>query len=260
MNHLEDYTDILESIPTDLCHPLTQILQLDSETQSLLKSLNSSLPAKDPSQLHALDSLLSQSIKLAEEKVSLASRAWESLDRHIRRLDEDIVRFETEYNFNESECAPSEKNPEPAPSTEPTVKNGGRPVRKAADRTLKRLNDTDLEEATKEDSSPPIEQPSSTVLIQAEPVHLPSIESLPGKIVDVAGIEFPHSHPAVESNVNEPRYCYCNQVSFGEMIACDNEDCEVEWFHYECVGLVQPPKGQWYCNECVQKKKKGLIK
>ena len=36
MNHLEDYTDILESIPTDLCHPLTQILQLDSETQSLL--------------------------------------------------------------------------------------------------------------------------------------------------------------------------------------------------------------------------------
>lgn len=23
---------------------------------------------------------------------------------------------------------------------------------------------------------------------------------------------------------NEPRYCLCNQVSYGEMVACDNED------------------------------------
>lgn len=23
---------------------------------------------------------------------------------------------------------------------------------------------------------------------------------------------------------SEPKYCYCNQVSFGEMVACDNED------------------------------------
>lgn len=22
---------------------------------------------------------------------------------------------------------------------------------------------------------------------------------------------------------NEPKYCYCRQVSFGEMVACDNE-------------------------------------
>lgn len=23
---------------------------------------------------------------------------------------------------------------------------------------------------------------------------------------------------------NEPRYCLCNQVSYGDMVACDNED------------------------------------
>lgn len=28
---------------------------------------------------------------------------------------------------------------------------------------------------------------------------------------------------------NEPRYCYCNQVSFGDMVACDNDDCPLEW-------------------------------
>ncbi|KAK5649700.1 hypothetical protein RI129_000729 [Pyrocoelia pectoralis] len=35
---------------------------------------------------------------------------------------------------------------------------------------------------------------------------------------------------------NEPRYCICNQVSYGDMVACDNEDCPSEWFHYPCVG------------------------
>ncbi|KAI9271347.1 hypothetical protein BY458DRAFT_474816 [Sporodiniella umbellata] len=49
---------------------------------------------------------------------------------------------------------------------------------------------------------------------------------------------------------NEPLYCYCNQVSFGDMVACDSENCEREWFHYPCVGLVGPPAGKWYCEDC----------
>ena len=51
---------------------------------------------------------------------------------------------------------------------------------------------------------------------------------------------------------NEPKYCYCQRISFGEMIACENEDCPIEWFHFSCVGLTPEnrPKGQWFCNEC----------
>ena len=41
---------------------------------------------------------------------------------------------------------------------------------------------------------------------------------------------------------NEPRYCICNQVSYGDMVACDNADCPYEWFHYPCVGITAPPK------------------
>jgi hypothetical protein len=40
----------------------------------------------------------------------------------------------------------------------------------------------------------------------------------------------------------EKRYCYCNEVSYGEMVGCDSEACEREWFHLECVGLKVPPK------------------
>ena len=48
-------------------------------------------------------------------------------------------------------------------------------------------------------------------------------------------------------------YCFCQQVSYGEMVACDNESCEREWFHYPCVGLTSPPQGTWYCRECLAK-------
>ena len=41
----------------------------------------------------------------------------------------------------------------------------------------------------------------------------------------------------------EPRYCYCNQVSYGEMVACDMATCPREWFHLDCVGLTKAPKG-----------------
>lgn len=58
---------------------------------------------------------------------------------------------------------------------------------------------------------------------------------------------------------NEPTYCICNQVSYGEMIACDNNECKIEWFHFGCVGLKDQPKGKWYCPDCatVKKSRKG---
>lgn len=39
----------------------------------------------------------------------------------------------------------------------------------------------------------------------------------------------------------EPKYCYCNDVSYGEMVACDNEACAREWFHLKCAGLIRAP-------------------
>lgn len=44
-----------------------------------------------------------------------------------------------------------------------------------------------------------------------------------------------------EDEDGEPRYCYCNEVSFGEMVACDNDACPREWFHLSCVGMTKPP-------------------
>ncbi|KAI4645921.1 hypothetical protein J4E93_005500 [Alternaria ventricosa] len=61
------------------------------------------------------------------------------------------------------------------------------------------------------------------------------------------------AEPEVESEEDgdEPRYCYCNEVSYGNMIACDNDDCPREWFHLACVNLDKPPTGRtkWFCSD-----------
>lgn len=43
-------------------------------------------------------------------------------------------------------------------------------------------------------------------------------------------------------NKGEPLYCYCNQISYGEMVACDMEKCPREWFHLDCLGWNKAPK------------------
>ena len=47
----------------------------------------------------------------------------------------------------------------------------------------------------------------------------------------------------------EPVYCFCNYISYGNMIKCDNPSCKREWFHFHCVGLKNQPKGKWFCSE-----------
>jgi inhibitor of growth protein 3 len=59
---------------------------------------------------------------------------------------------------------------------------------------------------------------------------------------------------SVGDDADERRYCFCNNVSYGDMIGCDGDDCEREWFHLGCVGLLKPPQGTWYCDDCAQKR------
>ena len=69
---------------------------------------------------------------------------------------------------------------------------------------------------------------------------------------------------------SEPTYCYCEQVSYGEvsfprglavaldsltnaaqMIGCDNDACRREWFHLACTLLDKTPDGEWFCDDCI---------
>ncbi|KAM9895598.1 hypothetical protein OXX69_010948 [Metschnikowia pulcherrima] len=60
---------------------------------------------------------------------------------------------------------------------------------------------------------------------------------------------------AVDESDALKRYCFCNQPSFGDMIACDHMKCpNGEWFHYKCVNLSRAEATKyktqkWYCSD-----------
>jgi hypothetical protein len=71
----------------------------------------------------------------------------------------------------------------------------------------------------------------------------------------------PSSKPQVQLDKrgldpSEPRYCVCDDISWGTMVACANRPaCKKKWFHLSCIGLDElPPRGtKWYCPDCRKK-------
>jgi inhibitor of growth protein 3 len=55
-------------------------------------------------------------------------------------------------------------------------------------------------------------------------------------------------------------YCFCQKPSYGEMIGCDNDNCEFQWFHYGCVGIKEQPSGEWLCPNCRKLPKSKIVK
>ena len=74
--------------------------------------------------------------------------------------------------------------------------------------------------------------------------NIPPVEDIEDKIL---GKKFRKSE---SSSSLEPVYCTCRAIAHGDMISCDNEKCNIEWFHFACVGLTKLPKGDWFCKAC----------
>ncbi|KAL3424862.1 PHD-finger domain-containing protein [Phlyctema vagabunda] len=55
---------------------------------------------------------------------------------------------------------------------------------------------------------------------------------------------------------DDKKYCTCQTVSYGDMVACDNQSCPYEWFHWSCVGLKSEPVGTWICPVCTRDMKR----
>jgi hypothetical protein len=109
---------------------------------------------------------------------------------------------------------------------------------------------------TPKSAPPTIVQPSQPIVPVPEPPRVAPLGSFP----EVQFNSFLPSQVRVPVGWRAPQegekvYCYCkcayDEVS--QMIGCDGDDCKIEWFHFECVGILMAPKGKWYCPECKPK-------
>jgi len=179
------------------------------------------------------------SIHDREEKVNLTFAAYESVERSIRLVDQAIQEQEHALSVG----ARSGTRLAPILLPELVVPKWTKPVRV----TLS----PDLDDAlgVDQDAAPAPAQRRKKGKRGRKKDTLPE-----------AVVPLPRPKPPVIPNAdpNESRYCYCDQVSFGEMIACDDPRCEREWFHLTCTNLAAAPEGRkkWYCDDCVLRKKK----
>ena len=85
---------------------------------------------------------------------------------------------------------------------------------------------------------------------EEEEVEEVSVVEVKEEVVELEEAEEMREDEVVELEEDGSIYCLCQQVSSGKMVACENQDCPLAWFHFGCVGLQSKPRGKWYCPRC----------
>jgi inhibitor of growth protein 4 len=234
--YLEQYLESIESLPYDLQRNFSLQRDLDQRAHDLLDEIDKlcedyiskvrELPPSERKEFFTkIEGAFQKSREYGDDKVQLAVQTYEMVDKHIRRLDSDLTRFEEELKQQKLEER-AQGNKEDDSRKRKQEKTEG----------LRKKRRQKKEQAEEEKAAP-----SSLSTTSATPLITMA--------TDMNVLDMP-------VDPNEPTYCLCHQVSYGEMIGCDNNDCLIEWFHFGCVGLTTKPKGKWYCPKCLGERKK----
>ena len=65
-----------------------------------------------------------------------------------------------------------------------------------------------------------------------------------------------HRSTLLAKKAEDEGRCPCGQDASGEMIGCDDNDCQHHWFHYACVGLKRAPTKRNGTVRTAEKRKK----
>ncbi|CAI8601926.1 unnamed protein product [Vicia faba] len=211
MSFLEEFQANLDSLPNILHKKYALLRDLD-------KSLQDNQRQNEQRCEQEIEDIR-RGVRIADEKVALAVQAYDLVDTHIQQLDQYLKKFDEELRRERENAAMTGV---PASSTDGNTKSGknegGRGGRKK--------------------TRPTASVQTAIAAATAAAAELATSANPTGMDLDLP------------VDPNEPTYCFCNQVSYGEMVACDNPDCKIEWFHFGCVGLKEQPKGKWFCSSC----------
>jgi len=267
---VEDYLDYVENVPDDLQRHHSRMRELDmSQHQDLVSELDllvtefeaASGDAVTQRKLLAKMQLpLIASQDIGDSKIQLVQSLTDTIENKTRQLEHDSQNLDFGRGEEEENQGPQKQG------------GGGK-----KEQTKRRKNKEDDEEAVggkaqslvTSKANPPSggkkakkigsgvkQQPGSAAPEKKEGGNERSGGSGNPKrnSKKVPEKEERSTSPPDMANVDidpdEPTYCLCDQVSYGEMIGCDNDLCPIEWFHFNCVQLSGKPKGKWFCPKC----------
>ncbi|CAH0385272.1 unnamed protein product [Bemisia tabaci] len=265
--YLEQYLDTLENLPVELQRNFTLMRELDSRVQAVMQKIDESgddflknikLLSSEERQdrMKKIQEMFNKVKALGDDKVQLSIQTYELVDKHIRRLDSDLARFESEIQDKANHTRNQMEENEP-------VKRGRKKLKEKEPKKKSRAAGTSSEDENNKGTKK--KQKKSGAAGGTGPGKnaanstsggLPVESTLASVLPGLVGVVHPTDVLDMPVDPNEPTYCLCHQVSYGEMIGCDNPDCPIEWFHFACVGLTTKPKGKWFCPKCTADRKK----
>uniref|UniRef100_A0A0K2VH69 Inhibitor of growth protein n=2 Tax=Lepeophtheirus salmonis TaxID=72036 RepID=A0A0K2VH69_LEPSM len=263
--YLEHYLESLETLPEELKRNFTLMYELDVKNKSILDNLDAASdeylrkvrelsPERRKIEMEKIQHMFKKSKEHGDEKVKIAIKTYELVDKHIRRLDSDLAKFESEIKekgrLSQSEDEEDEEELDDKPLHKNSKLNKKNVSKHKKNNDSKKIQkDYNSQNKRNKESKEDLKKKKSknpNLVPKKDDSLLSDISKGPQEVLDMP------------VDPNEPTYCTCHQVSYGEMIGCDNVDCPIEWFHFGCMGLNTKPKGRWYCPLCSHmfKKKK----
>ncbi|RPA84910.1 hypothetical protein BJ508DRAFT_19972 [Ascobolus immersus RN42] len=245
------------------------IAQRDSALQKVIRANNGTHVhnPKEDQYVAVIRKHYATADRLQEEKVALAQKAFDLIDRHIRRLNSKIRTLQSDGLFPQ--------DPSPPPTARPTP---SRVHSRASPSTTRPSIPSYLQSSIRASSPHVSSHDRKRPRVSEASANTPHITSetsarsgTPSTSHQKRGVrnsshrerdrkrkrkEREETDEDVEEEDEEDGaddkrlYCTCNEVSYGNMVGCDNPDCAYEWFHWSCVGITKEPAGAWYCEEC----------
>lgn len=272
---LNDISDAFEALPVDIIKYFTLFREIDAKCINSIPTINGDIKDyienlhkdkqdedKQVEKLEKIKDLVSEIIPCLEEKMHVTSVAEDSIKKHLFRINNDYKLIINNNEIPESiRIGPLnhpamiiDANAEFNPNR--SAQSSRLETRREALAAKKQVNGKDEDSGNnsappKKEQTPVEKKKRARKEIKEVPQHQPqpiTEDSRPSTPVPKKKLKKPEDS-------SEPTYCYCNQVSFGEMVGCDGDDCKREWFHLPCIGFKNPPKGKWYCDDCLAKRK-----
>lgn len=288
---LNDISDAFEALPNDIIKYFTLLREIDAKCINAIPVVNkhieqyiNNLHAPHDSsdnenlRLQKIKNKINEIIPCLEEKMHVTSIATDVIAKHLFRINNDykVIIQNNEIPesirigpLNHPAMIMDSSSPSDRSNPNRSAQSSRLETRREALAAKKQINGKDEESATSKKEQTPIDKRKRS---RKEPngkevntfnSSMPPVTSSKTIGLGVSGNEVsrpstpgPKKKLKKSEDSNEPTYCYCNQVSFGEMVGCDGDDCKREWFHLPCIGFKNPPKGKWYCDDCLIRQKK----
>ncbi|KAK2852232.1 hypothetical protein Q7C36_007433 [Tachysurus vachellii] len=250
VSYVDDYLDCVESLPQDIQRNVSLLREIDNKYQEILKEVDEVFDKykkeSDGAQRKRLQMQLQRALinsqELGDEKIHVVTQMMEVVENRSRQIE---AHSPCMLDPSDSERLAEKPRHETGSSAANAVSERSSSRRPRRHRNSESRDSSYSANGANGVLDDPSEEPA------AQPPREKKSKSVKKKKRSKAKTERDVS-PTMEFSIdpNEPTYCLCEQVSYGEMIGCDNEQCPIEWFHFSCVGLSYKPKGKWYCPKC----------